>query len=604
MNTLVCLLALLPGQQSVQLNPIAISSDSTVNINYVKVMTIQQWQNGVSPQKLADQAAAVVAKHGRENKASIVLSDGLASITMGSSTVLKVSKSEGLANKSDHIALANLWANNINSALELPILNFGQKNVVVPEGGSISVPFFGSAALKSRIDSDQETVLTKANPGSLTLFGKKVGKSTVSATYGNFSVSIEATILPLAAKFPQTVHVEVMGHPTDSETVSASVASAVRNQISALPGAVITADFVQGREVGIGSAFTFNVPVRVTAPGSFPTSGQVQVVVRNVGAGQVQEDLLWYSNVPENLLGDGQIYWGRLNQAIPVRVLSHHYNKTSRPITVQYVLINRDTESAKVATIIGDALAGPDPAKVGYFAGKDFFNRWLNHSGEIVEIPPMSMIPLFIRRLSPTSTMSGMASLRLFQGSSRDVILVAYARYSEDLPSAFVSGIDKERPWQYMRAQPISTFDLPINGEPKEVYRRPFKNINFDYQVGGKFAFIRIGQEPISSPDGQQKLLGNFGVHYTIEGVLTNPTVAAQDVEIEFEASAGYSGAFFLVNNEFVDGKMMQSKQKLILIKKRIEPGQEFPVRIQTMPLSGAHYPATITVRPVGHSNE
>lgn len=603
MNSVVCLLALLPYQQ-VQLNPIASASNSTLNVNYVRVMTIKQWQSGQSPQKLAEQAASVIAKYGKQNRASVSLADGVATLSLGSGTILKVSKAEATANNSDLAALASLWAKNINSALELPILNFGQSRSTVPEGGNIELPFFGSAAMKSRIDVESDVVTAKAQDGILQITGNRVGTTKIQATFGDYKVNTTVTVLPVAAKFPQSVKVDVTGQPTDADTVAAAIRSAVRMQTQTVPGASIQAEDVTARSLETGKGMIYNVPVKIVAPGSFPVEGKIQVLVRNVSAGMIQEDLLWYSNVPENLLSDGQLYWGRLNQTLPVRVLAHHYNKTSRPIIVQYVLVNRDSEPARVATIVGDGDAGPDPAKVGYYAGRDFFNRWLQFSGEIIEIPPLSIIPLFQRRLSPLATMSGMASMRLEQGSSRDVVMLAYARYAEDLPSVFKPVNDKERPWQFMRPVPMNDFDLPISGEPKEVYRRPFRNIEFNYEVGGRFAFIRVGQEPISSVDGQQKLLGNFGVHYTIEGVLSNPTASTESIIIEFEASAGYSGAFFLVNNQFVDAKMMQSKQKVTLMTAKLAPGEQIPVRIQTMPLSGAHYPATITVRPDGHSNE
>ena len=73
-----------------------------------------------------------------------------------------------------------------------------------------------------------------------------------------------------------------------------------------------------------------------------------------------------------------------------------------------------------------------------------------------------------------------------------------------------------------------------------------------DYQVGGRYGFVRLGQRPIQRQDSGGGLDGNFGVLYTIKTKLENPTATAQDVEVVFEASAGYASGLFVVNGKTV----------------------------------------------------
>lgn len=586
---------------SADLNPIISTDKGVLTVNYVKVLTLKQWQDGLAPAKVVEKAGAVIYKYGKNRRVSSVFAEGSATLMMDGATVLKVSKAEAQAQNSDLKALADLWAGQINTALNLPAVALGMDQVVVPEGGTAVVPLVGAGALKGRIDvGNGDVVAATGRPGELLVKGVSSGKSSVSVVFGEDKASLKVTVMPVGMRFPQTVTAEVFGQPASAEIVASAAEAALRTRTTYLSGTKIDVPSVSVKSLAIGESTTVSVNVTASGEGLYPSSGAVKVTVRNVGAGRVFEDMLWYSNEPENLLEPGQLYWGRLNAEMPVRLLAHHYNKTSAPMVVQYFLVNRDVEPANIATIVGDAEPNKDPAKAGYQAGDKFFKDWLTYSAEVVRVPARSAVPLFSRRIGPVDTMSGLASLRLMGGGSQDVVVVAYARWARDVSDTFKSSVEAARPWQKILPVSLDTFDMPVVGSPKLVFRKPFKEESFDYQVGGKFAFIRIGQNPISAVDGTSGLEGNFGVHYLIDGTLQNTTDAPQKVEIVFEASAGYSGALFMVNNEYKPAGILQAKQTYLLWSATLNPGDKRAVRIQTMPLSGAHYPATITVRPVG----
>ena len=228
-----------------------------------------------------------------------------------------------------------------------------------------------------------------------------------------------------------------------------------------------------------------------------------------------------------------------------------------------------------------------------------FFKNWLGRSAEVVSIPAGTAVPLMVRRMAPIETMSGLASLELLAPGAENVKVVGFVDWASDSSDYWRASEKYPNPWQSIRPKALGSVQFNLQGARKDVFVGPHKKVEFDYQHGGRFAFIRIGQDAIQAADGGSPLLGNFGAHYLIEGQIGNPTQEDQKVEIVFEASAGYSGAVFLVNGRYVNA-LLQTKQTITLLEETLRPGQTRSVRIETIPLSGAHYPATITVRPVG----
>src|SRR6185503_10020081 len=92
---------------------------------------------------------------------------------------------------------------------------------------------------------------------------------------------------------------------------------------------------------------------------------------------------------------------------------------------------------------------------------------------------------------------------------------------------------------------------------------------------------------------------GNFGVLYKIDVGAQNQTFVGSDLEVVFEASAGYSGALFILNGGLMRTPLLQPKTTARILRMRLEPGQSKRFDLYTMPLSGSSYPATVILRPV-----
>jgi hypothetical protein len=109
---------------------------------------------------------------------------------------------------------------------------------------------------------------------------------------------------------------------------------------------------------------------------------------------------------------------------------------------------------------------------------------------------------------------------------------------------------------------------------------------------------VRIGQKAIGNAAEGSKLDGNFGVSYVVNAVIENPLEAAAKIEIVYEASAGYSAGVFLVDRKPVSYDRIKAKEEKRLAVFTLKPGEKREVRIDTIPLSGSSYPATLTIRP------
>jgi hypothetical protein len=136
--------------------------------------------------------------------------------------------------------------------------------------------------------------------------------------------------------------------------------------------------------------------------------------------------------------------------------------------------------------------------------------------------------------------------------------------------------------------------NLPISDH---LYTAPLKSVDALYQVGGPWAFIRIGKEAIKGLSAAKSLYGNYGVLYEIRLNLENPTSASRTVEVLFEPSAGIASGVFWIDGQTIGTTHRKPPEEVPLAKYRLSPNAKRSILIRTIPLSGSNYPATILVR-------
>jgi hypothetical protein len=407
------------------------------------------------------------------------------------------------------------------------------------------------------------------------------------------------TVQPYAVSLPLTVEARVLGEPAQSTTVASAIRAAL-GRVAVRGNGRLTVRRLPESSLASGESRTIQVAVRAEGPGAFPVEGAISVRVRNLGLMPRNESQLWYSNAPENVDGPQRIYWGKLPAGDTIRLLTHHKNVTARDLDILFYLANPGTAPVSLGLTMGDSRPDINPTLAGYIAGDAFMRNWMTRSGEMITIPPGQAVPLIIRRTKAEETMSGLSVLAHKTPGGSPLVLVGEALAPGALPLAWTPGGSFPAPWTKLPSVATLEEGFSLDGRPKQVYSPPVREEAFSNEAG-KFTFIRIGEKAIQAKvdDSYETLLGNFGVHYRVSGTIRNNGTLNQNVEVVFEASAGYSGALFVVNGQYVPARILQSKQIVRLWTKSIPPGGSERVVVQTIPLSGAHYPATLIIRPV-----
>ncbi|MBS1712115.1 MAG: hypothetical protein JSS71_10355 [Armatimonadetes bacterium] len=579
-----------------------VASGRILVVNGVDAITVKTAAGGLQPEERVAVIAKALSPFKRGQTLKVVADPGLRVVLQGQ-TVATVTEAEAKAQGLSPDKLAELWANSINKALYVPPLTVPGQPLSLGVGQPQRVRVIGSAARSAAISSEPPGLVEVTRQGfDLVVNPLKRGEGAIVLSAGGALKSIPFSVLSPAAVFPQTLTVEVTGSPARKELVLQGIQGAMSTEFSAEPGALVRYTVPEIAPLGPGQSRVVPVDVAVEAPGFATTKGMANVLVKNSGGGRVYDDVLWYSNNPENLAGPGQLYFARMVTAMPTRLLWHHFNKSARPLAVQYILANRSDVPARIWLASGDAEPNSDPTKAGFEAGNRYFADWLGYQGTVLTLPPRSATPLSLRRLEPGQTSSGLASLRLLAGGSDDVVLVGNALALADVAADWQPQGFGDKPWLVRRSIGLAGLPFPVGGTERDIFSGPAKQVGFLYQVGGRHQFIRLGEQGIPSALGGPPLSGNFGVQYVVEGRIENPTDRNQTVEVVFEASAGYSGAIFSVNGKLLPGRILQSKESMVLLEAKLAPGQAQQIRIDTIPLSGAHYPATITVRTKGTS--
>lgn len=577
-------------------------SGPSVIVNEITVLTIRSKVGKATAEERAHRIATnlLAVKEGDAVSAAKRGKDW--AILLGDKAVITVTEAEAKAQASNPEALANAWASRINNAIATQGIEVSTTTLSTPPDKLAVLEVVGSHARKATLSGlDSKFVRITRETGRLLIKPLSLGGGELKIASGPLARKVTLRVLPYAARFPMHLRASVIGRPAMSANVESAVLTAVNSRAPLSPAATYRLGPFEVPELAPGASHKVDIPIKVEAPDAFPVSGLVRVTVSNLPAANPNaEAALWYSNDPENLVGPGQIYWAQFESNSPVRLLFHHFNKSPRPLAVQFVLVNPNDQDAEISMTMGEGDPSDNPTLAGYQAGDRFFQSWLRGSGEVVVLPARSVLPIALRRIAPAETMSGLATIAVRSKVAKPIVLVGDSITPERVYPLWRSIGYTEWPWRKIRPMPLNSYGFPTDGEPKHVYPKPLREVAFDYRVGGPFAFIRVGQEAISDIGQIRVLEGNFGVQYDIRGRMGNPTDKPTDVEVIFEASAGYSGALFVVNGRYMAANLLQAKAIYPLLSTTLAAGETKPLRIQTIPLSGAHYPATITIRPRG----
>jgi hypothetical protein len=326
----------------------------------------------------------------------------------------------------------------------------------------------------------------------------------------------------------------------------------------------------------------------------------IRVKVRNLNMASRRETELWFSNNPEKLEMVGPLFAADLSADSPVRVLFHHINDSHDLLFLKLEAVNASDQPAQLAITPGGSPPDLNPTRAGILAAKEFVRAWQTNSGEVVELPPHSSVPIALRSLEPQRTESGLCMLRLLAGGPNTLLIREDACTPFPVPGRWGEAVAWSAPWRAVGASHLQEWEMPPRPTTQEIYPNPFQNLDTHFDVGGKAAFVRIGENALPGKDASRHLDGDYGVLYDVHAVINNFTSAAQDVELVFEASGGYSGALVVLDGEILETPLLQPHREYRLRKFHMLPGQSKSIRFTTVPLSGSSYPCTFDLRQVG----
>jgi len=575
-------------------------SKSTVIVNGITVATIRtNAVNGAKPSARAQNFATALNGLAAGTDIQVRAADKTQVIFINGYRVLAVTRKEAKAHGVTMLSLASTWASRLRAALAIPPLVVSDTDVRMPSPSNRTITLRGYLKAKAVATTSAPDVVTTRRVGdNLELAANAPGTADITVAAGETIQTISVTVQPYAANLPQTFSLEVAGSPALASTVQGAVEGAIRTRLRRLPGTRLTIEKIAAEAVGDGQSKSISATVEVEGQDVYDRRGTVNVVVRNSSVPTLRDQALWYSNNPENVEKAGSLFGAFLKRGEGCRLLYHHINAASYPIFLRAQVVNDSDYSARVLVIPGDSNPDKNPVRAGIRAAEQYFRAWASGSGEIITIPPRSTLPISLRRLAPQQTVSGLCSIRLLDGPP-NLLVRTDAWPPFNLEKRWEAVTDSSAPWRIVGCNPITDYDSAPYEVSSHIYPNPFKRAAFRYEVGGRYGFFKIGERPISGSDSVRVLDGNFGVIYTIKAEMTNPTQIPTDVELVFEASAGYSGGLFLVDGVLTESPLLQPKAEFRIGKFRLAPGETRKVELVTIPLSGSSYPSLISMRPM-----
>jgi len=497
-------------------------------------------------------------------------------------------------------ALANTWAKGLRSALKLPALKPETTAVRLGPQATASVKLLGSSVRSAQAESSNRNLVTvKITDGQVVLRGLSPGVAFVNLVSSEGKASMRVRVLPRAAELPQSVTAMVTGAPATSLTVRGALRTALQTQLDKAPGAILSYNLGDVQTVPTGESRTLTIRVRAEGPDCIATEGVVTATVQNQAISPVADSELWFCNRPESIKGPGNLFWGSLKPDQPARMLYHHYNASGSELIVRVTAVNASDKPADLWLIPGDSDPTRNPALAGMRAADQFARNWVCHSGEIVRIPPRSTLPITLRKLYQTQTMSGLCSLRLLRGGPDSLAITATATTPFSMDESWRAALRSSTPWHEVGCQPLQGKFEEALRPSEHIYGKPFLDEEFIYKVGDDASKFRLGSKEIVQRGTGLKLGGNYGVMYNLRTTLDNPTKSAAEVELTFRASGGYSGAVFLIDGNVVKTPLLNPNQEVTVSTFKVQPGLRRFLMIQTIPLSGSSYPATISLKMV-----
>ncbi len=608
-----------------------------VYVNDVLVIRLRTTSGGFGPFRRAEIAAerlntAIAGGLTAGDIAADTRTDPVAPRLKGAGQIIaSADKTEAKISGSSPGAVVRGWASALRTALAIRGIAASDGDVLIPLGetrplrlsgaarGTLTItPVSGAALLPGETPEDaaQDDPNPQPSPrpipvvalsndnGSenlITLRGLAVGRETLTFERGGATVSVTVRVQPYAGQFNTPKAVIVTGRGVAIERVARYATAAALGSATVTPGGIarVRADSVSvAMPLAPGAQSIVTVPVTLSGPDMIGVSRTVSVPLRNESLSPIQTDALMYSNDPERVKQFGTLFTARLPVASPTaptatRLLFHHQSALTQAAWFSVELLNDSDAPATVQVVGGGSGPVRDTVWVGFRAASDFVRDYLADAGLIVEIPARSRLALLSTRLPAGTTVSGLMQIRPLSGS------LPLVRVAADQPGDARTQSEAWQPSPLLPNEFVpggNTLAYPLSDH---IYPQPAKRVETRYDIGGNWAFVGLGGDPLEATKNMdKKLFGNYGVFYEITATVHNPTARRTKARAVFVPSAGLAGGVFLVDGKYVEVPQTNLPKEPTLASYTLEPGETRVIKITTMPLSGSNYPARIVIRP------
>lgn len=389
---------------------------------------------------------------------------------------------------------------------------------------------------------------------------------------------------PVQAAPGAALQIPVTGGPTPASTQELAIEMAIRTQIpDALDAGIrLLSSTPPLADLPAASTATVQASVEIDRPAQAPETITLPVTFTNVVLPWSDAQVLLVSNSPETLSFGKVLFDGTLKPTQTVRLLYHHQNGSATRHMFITVTLSNPTASPATAWITG-AQSGPSGNELvmGHGAARAFLEAYWRHAGFLIQVPPNTTLPLLVHDLAPHTVGSGLAQLQLVDGPRLTVQVVARLDGEMDPPmDSYAPDFDKEH--------------------QRGAFQRPLISRSLTYTVGGQVATMTLGANTdlLQEEETGEALQGNYGVVYDFTVQVVNPTPDPRTIALTMHADGGQASGTFLVDDQVINGPVVQPNAPKIITTLRLGPGARRTLHIATMPESGSNYPVRLTLGP------
>jgi hypothetical protein len=545
-----------------------------VSVNYVDVAALTS-SGGVSSAERARNAANRLSRwadSGRAPRFTAGRASGRWNVLANGAVLLTPTRADAKRLGLTRRSLAHRWAAHLASAWATTFLRATPDGLRIGVNSARSVRVGGVARGPIVASSDAADVAAaRAVPGGLHITAGHPGRATITIRRDGAAVRCAVRVMKWAGSV-EAVNVQVTGSAAPADLLRDLISGETPRHIRLEPGAwsvilrrpAIPAVWTRGDRLNLSAR------VRLSGPGVLPVETTLPIHVTRRHLPPARNMMLFYSNNPETIR-DARTLFRHAIDGMPARLLYHHQNAGDRALNIAVDVTNDGDSDVPAQIVDGTGPPSMDCVLAGHRAAYKFIKRSQSATGVILNIPAHGRRRLFLRRLAPGDTMSGIMLVRPLKHGDLSVSV------RSELPGSAGGGTARGE-------------------EAGTAFEDPDKTVDASYTVNGPWTYVPIGKEGISNAGGV-RLDGNYGVLYTVRLKLNNPTDARKTVRVLFEPRAGEARAALLINGALTETDSTFPPAEVRVASISLAPKQSRMVTVVTMPAAGGSYPAALIVR-------